>query len=191
MIEARLKIDDLCAFLGRLSILQKTRLAQRMRSPGFSVEIWERPNGDIDSVLAEIDHDDRDAFVLHWRLFVQNNDRISVRNVATRVSGPDVPEEMKMEFKRLRDELNQFLDAKPIIPYAGVSNNREFLDAVLYGRLAHADAAQSEMVSDWEKMHGASEVEHMFVDALDQASQRLFALAAPVGCIVKVLRAAA
>ncbi len=108
-------LETMRLFVGRLSRLRQTRLARLMREPGLTVEIWERPDGQIEPVLPQIDQDDLDAFILNWRLFTQKNERISVRCLSDLVVSADIPQELRAGFSHARDDLNAHLDSKPSI----------------------------------------------------------------------------
>ena len=177
-------LETMRLFVGRLSRLRQTRLARLMREPGLTVEIWERPDGQIEPVLPQIDQDDLDAFILNWRLFTQKNERISVRCLSDLVVSADIPQELRAGFSHARDDLNAHLDSKPTIPLAGTSTNRDFLDTMLYGFFAHLAVEKHELGLGWEKSLGKEELRLLFVTALEEAMKKLEGLRRPVELII-------
>lgn len=53
-----------------------------------------------------------EAFVLTFRLFIQSNDYIGIRNINKAYEQLDLPQELKQEFFNIRDTLNNYLNCK-------------------------------------------------------------------------------
>lgn len=95
-----------------------------------------------------------DAFVLTFRFFIQNNERVSFGSLNDQVMADSgVSDAWKTEFTRIRAELNEYLDARPTINYAvdgkSISSNRELLDTFVYGGLAHANVQKRQVFEAW------------------------------------------
>lgn len=89
----------------------------------------------------DCDEDDRDAFVLSLRLFMQNNDRISVYNISQIIEDLPLSESVKDPFRHNRAELNRYLDERPFFTAFGEpETNRALLNTIIYGDLSHFDA---------------------------------------------------
>src|SRR5687768_7878631 len=58
--------------------------------------------------LKGLDQDGIDAFILNYRFFIQNNERISFAKMAILYESLPVADEMKESFRQIRDSLNQF-----------------------------------------------------------------------------------
>ena len=86
-----------------------------------------------------------EAFLLTFRLFQQNNDYISIKNIKKVYHAIDIPEEYKNQFSQIRNYLNQYLN-KPS-PIQGYSN-KEILKSFIYGELAHFTQRE-----DYENLH--------------------------------------
>ena len=95
-----------------------------------------------------------DAFVLTFRFFIQKNDRTSFRSLSEGVlDDPNLSTEWKHEFTRIRDELNQYLDAQPdvrLIRDGFSPTRREIMRMFIYGDLAHSDEKLLRELSAWK-----------------------------------------
>ena len=81
-----------------------------------------------------------DAFVLTLRLFLVNNEPISINNMAALYQTLPVPEETKALVKDCRDELKRHLDSYSHLGIEGKRlRQREILYVFLYGGLAHGN----------------------------------------------------
>lgn len=81
-----------------------------------------------------------DAAVLHLRFFIQDNERISLHNMATVVERYQGRSDRVRLFLDCRTKLNQFLDSdyEPHIEVQGtVLKNRAVLEGIVYGERAH------------------------------------------------------
>jgi hypothetical protein len=93
--------------------------------------------------------------VLTIRLFRQDNDRISIRNIAALVNSLPIDQQIKDEYARWRSELNDYLDA-PTSTGFDLGNGpitRKFLfETFLYGFYAHLEEPKFKLVSEWRGM---------------------------------------
>lgn len=181
-------LESLSLFLERMARIQRTRLIQLINEHGLNVEIWERPDGELVSVFPEIPETDLDAFLFNWRLFVQNNDRISVGSIKKVLSAAPLPSDIVTEFTTAVKALNLFLDSPPLMNEKGAENNRQFLDTMLYGQFAHLTPDKYDLVQGWGRSFGRSELLALFVATLDEASRLLFQLAKSVAAAEAHLR---
>ena len=103
-----------------------------------------------------------EAPLITLRLFMQNNDYISIRNIHKIYnSNPDIPDNLKNLFIESREELNKFLDKDSLFSiqsliwmnererYATHYTNREILESLLYGEIAHFTQRE-----DYQKLYG-------------------------------------
>jgi hypothetical protein len=91
-----------------------------------------------------------EAFVLTLRFFVQNNEPISVANVARLYEDLDVSDDLKMAVRQTRTKLNDFLDATAGTHWhAEKLTRRRILDVFLYGGLAHAQPEKKNIFDQW------------------------------------------
>lgn len=95
------------------------------------------------------------AFLLTFRLFCQDNEEISIRNMARRIAALSVDEALKKKFLDRRDVLNGYLDRAHGPPSFKIGNgdfitNRQIFEAFTYGKYAHL--TQAATVEGWEKL---------------------------------------
>jgi len=100
----------------------------------------------------EPDDESLEAFVLTYRLFFQNNDRISIFNISKIYDSIPVSDKIKNAFKSSRNTINQFLDSDSML---GINyelfSNREILELIIYGGLAHTNEKYMEIYDRWMK----------------------------------------
>jgi hypothetical protein len=102
------------------------------RNDGF-YELTQERRGPLEEAI--------DAFVLTIRFFIQDNENVSLRNIARIYEVAPIEEQLKEKFTLLRNQLNQYLDSDSfiLINVNGVIfNHRKILDVVIYGSLSHA-----------------------------------------------------
>ena len=139
-----------------------------MGAKKLMVEIWKRPNGRFEAVLPTVPEDDLDAFLLNYRLFQQNNDRISIYRMSEAIAALPLTTETKTEFEKIRRELNEYLDAAPEMQILGQPvTRRDLLDGFLYGVYAHLDERKGIDASYWERMLKKDHVDLLFVTTLE------------------------
>ena len=94
--------------------------------------------------------DEVDAFVLTLRLFIQDNEPISIRRVTALYE--EIPElsELLSRVQGIRDKLNRYLDAPSAIVWQREPvTRRRILDVFLYGGLAHTHQGKTEEFARW------------------------------------------
>jgi hypothetical protein len=92
------------------------------------------------------------AFVLTYRFFIQDNERISLRNIKKLYDELPIKSTKKRQFYKIRDQINKFLDSEPIFRVSGfnMSSNRKIQNVIIYGRLAHQNEKLSKIFKEWE-----------------------------------------
>ncbi|MEO7860567.1 MAG: hypothetical protein ABIU05_09000, partial [Nitrospirales bacterium] len=114
----------------------------RMSDPQYTLDYdrmmrrqWISVNG--------VTEDDIDAFVLNFRLLVQDRDGFSIRSLAESVYViDDVPDRLRKDFFSVRERWMRFLETVSIIRHSSESRNycnRELFDILIYGGIAHSD----------------------------------------------------
>ena len=92
------------------------------------------------------------AFVLTFRFFIQDNETISLRNIAALYEAAYIDPEQKSQFNSARIGVNKLLDApNPInLNYNGVTpTSREVMNVFIYGGLAHANPEKYRRYKEW------------------------------------------
>lgn len=108
--------------------------------------------GPVQSWLEEFDQDEIDAFVLTYRLFHQDNDRISLKRISGIYALPWMQGGNALEcFEDARQELNDHLDQAATIMFGDAYVSVRFIaDVVIYGGLAHMNAEKSRIFDAWQ-----------------------------------------
>jgi len=95
-----------------------------------------------------------DAFVLTFRLFIQDNEQFSFRwlaNNATNDAG--VSDDWKRGFSKARAEMNRYLDEYPalqtIIQNDAPPTRRDIMNVFIYGDLSHVNDEKRALFSKW------------------------------------------
>ncbi len=95
-----------------------------------------------------------DAFILTFRLFIQDNDRFSFRWLANNaLNDPGVSDHWKQEFSKARIGLNEFLDGSPslqtIIEGYAPPTRADIMYMYIYGDLSHVNDDHREALKMW------------------------------------------
>jgi hypothetical protein len=109
--------------------------------------------GRIDSWLEDFNQDEIDAFVLTFRLFTQDNDRISLHRLSKiYASGWMAGGNARECFEDARKDFNNYLDSAATIMFGeNAISIRSIADIVIYGGLAHTNAQKSAVFENWAR----------------------------------------
>jgi len=107
--------------------------------------------GRIDSWLDDFNQDEIDAFVLTFRLFTQDNDRISLHRLSKIYASDWIAGgNARQCFEDARKEFNDYLDSAATIMFGNNAISiRSIADIVIYGGLAHLNTEKSEIFDNW------------------------------------------
>lgn len=121
-----------------------------------------------DSVHSGPDDESTRALVLTLRLFMQDNDRISLRNMATTYRRLQVSAPLRNEFDANRSQLDAFLDSASQLAIAEGDplTYRQILEMFVYGEHAHLSARHRSTYEDLRKTPFFSLFQSSFVDAV-------------------------
>lgn len=91
------------------------------------------------------------AFAMIFRQFIQNNDPISIGNMAVIYTALQIPQELRDEFSAHRKNINDFLDsdASGFQLSQGPITKRHLIDTILYGGLAHSTGSKRQEYEEW------------------------------------------
>jgi hypothetical protein len=90
------------------------------------------------------------AFVLTFRLFLQDRDRLSFRAMESLLSALPVESQVKSEAVTIRGSVNAYLDRfSPFVIKSEAIPRRSLLDAWLYGEVAHVNPDKREILRGW------------------------------------------
>lgn len=146
---ARLEGSSLAKRLGATEVQVTSRMSEissvkQEKDGSFSIV------GRITSALEDLDEEQIDAFVLTYRLFVQQNDRISLKALADIYQADWMPAEAAVSFNDARGEVNRFLASPTLIVVNNAKVTKQHLiHTVLYGGLAHTNKAKEKEYKSW------------------------------------------
>ncbi len=121
-----------------------------LQTQGDSIQM----SGVIESTLPIFDQDNIDAFALTYRQLIQDNDRISIRNLAQNIyNSPWMFKEATDNFDMIRTNLNSKLDNPITVQLSpdGTITKRCLIDIFLYGGLAHTNSEKEQIFRSWNE----------------------------------------
>ena len=144
-------IETLRVFVEKVERLQALSLVRTLVEKRSSVKFsWTAESGALEMNLTGPDAEQVEAFVLTMRLFMQDNDRISIRRVSGLYENLPISEDLKRYFAMNRANLNQSLDRTCMIAINGDHPTlREILETVLYGQLSHLTETHRQRYRAW------------------------------------------
>jgi hypothetical protein len=96
------------------------------------------------------DMDFINSVVLPIRFFIQDNERISLRNMYTLYTNLPLHDNYKITFNDIRNYLNEYLDEKARSFLDDQPTKRELLETIVYGELAHLNPEKVERLKNWK-----------------------------------------
>ncbi len=138
-------ISDLTLFNEKAAKLLNSSFADAMirNESGFLMEL--KIGVAPEHILIGAEDESVDAVFLTLRMFMQNNDRISIKNISKLYSTEPQLKQFENEFNSLRDKLNEHLDSKNGIYFIDKNyTNREIVELLLYGSKAHSKRSKEE-----------------------------------------------
>ncbi len=162
--------ERLRLFNRKAELLSQRSFFGHMVANGARVGVkWERGGG-WDSSFAGPDDEAIEASVLTIRQFIQNNDPISIRNVAEAYLDASVDQEIIDEFQEVRGWLNEYLERESNLSISEGSQltNREILEMFVYGGLGHSSEPHYSRYQGVMSSPFADLAKVMFVDVLSK-----------------------
>jgi hypothetical protein len=120
--------------------------------------------------------DEVDAFVLTLRLFIQDNEPISIRRLVAAYEQTPELAPLLDKVRGIREKLNKHLDGpSPIIWQLEQVPRRRILEVFLYGGLAHTHRGKTEEYASWmEHEYMAMPFQAEFYDIVAALTQTVF-----------------
>lgn len=145
------EIAILKKFIEKVDYLNSLSFVRTLSEGNSQLTIsWTRDTGILTLAQRGPNSEQIDAFVLSMRLFMQNNDSISIWNTSQLIQTLPFPHNLKQEFADLRENLNDYLDSDSRISILEDNpTNREILETILYGRLAHVQPEKQARCERW------------------------------------------
>ena len=142
-------IASLVEFIEHVDSLRTKRFAKACLS-GSKVSMSGNASGSFQ--IDNLDEEDFQSFLLGVRFLVQNNEKISVRNVCQLVDASRVDSKVFERINGARWKLNDFLDRETFpAPGEGEISFREYLETFLYGKYAHRSRKYQQRLDAWQK----------------------------------------
>ena len=141
-------VETLELFNEKAEEFLSSRFFARVRGGGAIVE-FSRDSG-WDAVHIGPDEESTRALVLTLRLFMQDNDRLSLCRMAALYDALPLSDGVAREFDRSRSALNSFLDSdSPLAIEEGrCLTHREILEIFVYGAYAHVEPQSRRIYED-------------------------------------------
>lgn len=142
--------ETLELFNEKVDVLESSRYLQELRKePRSAIVQWEREKG-WDSVFVGPKEESVRAFILTLRFFMQNNESISIHNMAQLYGNDQTLRKFNNKFSTIRNNLNSFLDSSTNL---AIEENqsltyREILEIFVYGNYAHANERKRKIFKD-------------------------------------------
>lgn len=161
-------IADLKLFVEKADVLLASSFADAMirTSSAFLLE-WHVGKG-CEAILVGAEGESVDAAFLTLRMFLQNNDRISIGNIAKIYSREPELSSFQTEFEKIRKSINGFLDKGNGINFFGKHyTNREAIELLMYGTKGHTSR---EKEAEVKALLEAPIVAPMFLNQVNSAA---------------------
>ena len=151
----RSDLDAMMLFNDKAEKLNNNNFTRKITSEGFGVSFHAKKDEPV-VVEKRLPIDEEiESFVLTIRLFIQDNEACSIRNLTSKTYSklPDYRKE-KIKFIEARNELNLYLDSTDdslnITDNGEILKRREIFDTIIYGGLAHAnDEIKRKKYKEW------------------------------------------
>jgi hypothetical protein len=145
-------ISTLMLFNEKVERLDRLSFTQYVRQNKIGFSVNSREGEPVTFDVRGPGEEATDAFVLTLRLFIQDNESISIRRMGSLYDTLPVPDEMRERFRISRERLNMFLGSSASIQlHSEVLTHRKILEVFLYGGLAHANAAKRAEFEQWAR----------------------------------------
>lgn len=115
---------------------------------------WTRNNetNDLDFSYQKSDHDEDKirSLVLTVRLFIQDNEPLSIGKMREFYHGLPIDQKYKTVFDLIRDQLNEFLDEPATTFLEKKPSRRQVLETIIYGMYAHRNRNKIGTIGTWK-----------------------------------------
>lgn len=164
-------IADLELFIEKSDVLLASSFADAMlrNSSAFMFD-WQA-GGRCEAILVGAEGESVDAAFLTLRMFIQNNDRVSISNIGKIYTRESELSPYQQEFENLRHGVNEFLDSGNGINFFGRHyTNRETIDLLLFGTKGHTNRKKETEV---KALLDVPVVGQMFLNQVNSAAATL------------------
>lgn len=164
-------VNDVLLFNEKAELLANSSFAKAMLQEDSGVLFECKAEGPYEVVLVGAEGESVDAAFLTLRMFLQNNDRISIGNIAKIYSNNNDFSSHREEFESVRAQINNFLDTPNGIDFFGKNyTNREIIELLLYGSKGHSNRDKEAVV---KSLMAFEPVGALFLNQVNAASANL------------------
>ncbi|MBW4538198.1 MAG: hypothetical protein KME43_03520 [Myxacorys chilensis ATA2-1-KO14] len=145
--------ETLELFVEKARVLEDRSFTKLIMEHGLSFEIKVGSSSQIEHTIPE--RESIKASIVTLRMFVQNNDPISIENISNLLNEPTLSREWKELFIEKRDQLNSYLDHSGgigIVVDEKEFTNREIFDTFVYGSIAHSAKNHRPRYQQWKSL---------------------------------------
>jgi hypothetical protein len=184
-------INKLNLFIEKVKRLQSLSLVSTLLEKGSSFRLsWTAESGALRLAVTGPEAEQIEAFTLTMRLFMQDNDQISLRNMSMLYELLPMSAELKQYFAMHRANLNEALDRRCMVNVNGDHPTwREVLETVLYGHLSHLIPAHRARYLAWVQVPMVSDIIY-FANACCSGGDQPSRAGGTTGCAVRFNRRA-
>ena len=164
-------ISDLKLFNEKAALLLNSSFANAMlRNESAFMFSW-KAGENYEAILVGAEGESVDAAFLTLRMFLQNNDRISIANIANLYSQEQDLNPYRADFNNIRGQINSFLDRGNGINFFGNNySNKAAIELLLYGSKGHSNREKEQ---ELKKLLDCSFTSNMFLHQVNSAAAAL------------------
>jgi len=121
-----------------------------------------------------------DAMMVTFRMFIQDNDRISIRNLSKLLVDPGLSGNWKDRYSQARDTLNQALDGHLGLDLRHEGHTltaRQIMDTFIYGEIAHTNSEKRAQYQRWLSSPMYDFLKYQFASAVKTTLECIFYIA--------------
>lgn len=143
-------VETLRHFNEAATKLNSRRFIESVRG-GYSTYSLSWRRGEGTQITPQLpDAEDTESYLLTFRLFVQDNESFSLRNLSALYQRIPVTDGLRQQFEAIRRSVNGFLDAlSPVIWHSQNLSRRHIFEVFLYGGSAHWNREKKSIYDQW------------------------------------------
>ena len=164
-------ISDLKLFNEKAALLLNSSFANAMlRNESAFMFSW-KAGENYEAILVGAEGESVDAAFLTLRMFLQNNDRISIGSIANLYFQEQELNPCQADFDSVKSQINSFLDRSNGISFFGNNySNRAAIELLLYGSKGHSNREKEQ---ELKNILDSPLVSKMFLNQVNSAAAGL------------------
>lgn len=172
----------LALFVEKSDLLENRNFVKYVSEHGISYTLKMSVGQPVETQLTVPDDEALAALMVTFRMFIQDNDAISFRNLGKLMDDAGLSENWKAQVNEVRQIVNEQLDRPPAvaIDYLGIRPTaREILNVFVYGDIAHTSETKRSQFLEWKQnpllfqlfQHSFHAILMMLLDAINYIAQ--------------------